>query len=67
MNLRIYMLSATQILLLVAFLVNLYGISDLLPPGRLLWFLAFSLSFPTITIFLLLSIYEIYRRIQLPI
>lgn len=67
MNFRIYFLSFIQLLLLVLLIGNLYSILPLIPPDVYLWIIVIGVSFPAITFILLISIYEVYRTVRLPI
>jgi len=66
MNTRIYSLFALQIILLVLLLSSLYSVLPLIPANAFLWIFSICVSFPTVTVILLMSIHELYRVIQLP-
>ena len=67
MNLRIYLLCATQLLMLVLLLANLYSILHIIPPEVFTVIFVICFSFPAVTVVLLISIFEVYRAIRLPI
>jgi hypothetical protein len=67
MNARIYFLCILQNVLLVFLLINLYKILPIIPSDVYMYLLIICVSFPAVTVVLLLYLFEVYRRTQLPL